>query len=71
MHLPESLAELLPDFKLPDPMAAPALNWGIVGPGAIAQSFVSQLRHKLEADSTHPRYLLTELGMGYRFVTTA
>ena len=48
MHLPESLAELLPDFKLPDPMAAPALNWGIVGPGAIAQSFVSQLRHNTE-----------------------
>jgi two-component system KDP operon response regulator KdpE len=28
---------------------------------------VAQLRHKLEPDPTHPRHLLTELGMGYRF----
>jgi two-component system KDP operon response regulator KdpE len=28
---------------------------------------MAQLRRKLEADPTHPRHLLTELGMGYRF----
>lgn len=30
--------------------------------------YMSQLRHKLEADPQHPAYLRTELGMGYRFV---
>ncbi len=29
--------------------------------------YVSQLRAKLEPEPSHPRYLLTELGMGYRF----
>jgi two-component system KDP operon response regulator KdpE len=29
--------------------------------------FVAQLRRKLEPDPAHPRYLLTETGMGYRF----
>ena len=29
--------------------------------------YLSQLRHKLEPDPTHPRYLITEPGMGYRF----
>ena len=29
--------------------------------------YVSQLRRKLEADPTHPRHLLTEPGIGYRF----
>jgi len=28
--------------------------------------YLSQLRKKLEADPAHPRYLLTEAGMGYR-----
>jgi len=27
---------------------------------------MGQLRRKLEADSTRPRYLLTEQGVGYR-----
>ncbi len=27
----------------------------------------ARLRRKLEADPTHPRYLITEPGMGYRF----
>jgi two-component system KDP operon response regulator KdpE len=31
--------------------------------------YVAQLRRKLEPDPAHPRYLLTETGMGYRFVT--
>jgi two-component system, OmpR family, KDP operon response regulator KdpE len=30
--------------------------------------YVSQLRRKLEADPTRPRYLLTETGTGYRLV---
>ncbi|WP_309082433.1 response regulator transcription factor [Zhihengliuella sp.] len=29
--------------------------------------YISQLRSKLEVDSSHPRYFRTELGMGYRF----
>jgi two-component system KDP operon response regulator KdpE len=29
--------------------------------------YVAQLRRKLEPDHTHPRYLLTEPGLGYRF----
>ncbi len=31
--------------------------------------FMAQLRHKLEADPTRPRYLLTEQGVGYRLQT--
>ena len=31
--------------------------------------FMSQLRKKLEADPKHPIYLLSEPGIGYRFVT--
>lgn len=30
--------------------------------------YLGQLRHKLEDDPSHPRHLLTETGMGYRFV---
>jgi two-component system KDP operon response regulator KdpE len=42
------------------------------GPGSEGQVhtlrvFMSQLRHKLEADPARPRYLLTEQGVGYRF----
>jgi len=29
--------------------------------------FITQLRRKIEADPTHPTYLLTEPGIGYRF----
>lgn len=31
--------------------------------------YMSQLRHKLEAEPARPRYLLTELGVGYRLQT--
>jgi two-component system, OmpR family, KDP operon response regulator KdpE len=30
--------------------------------------YLAQLRRKLEPDPTHPRYLITEPGLGYRFV---
>jgi two-component system KDP operon response regulator KdpE len=33
--------------------------------------YVSQLRRKLEPDSTRPRYILTEPGVGYRLVNPA
>ncbi|RXZ45095.1 two-component system response regulator KdpE [Crenobacter cavernae] len=41
------------------------------GPNAVEHShylriYMAQLRHKLEADPTTPRYLLTETGVGYR-----
>lgn len=29
--------------------------------------FITQLRHKIEADSSRPAYILTEPGIGYRF----
>ena len=31
--------------------------------------FMAQLRHKLEADPTHPKYFITEPGVGYRLKT--
>jgi two-component system, OmpR family, KDP operon response regulator KdpE len=30
--------------------------------------YIGQLRHKIEADPTQPRYILTESGIGYRLV---
>jgi two-component system KDP operon response regulator KdpE len=30
--------------------------------------YIGQLRHKIEADPTQPRYILTEAGIGYRLV---
>jgi two-component system, OmpR family, KDP operon response regulator KdpE len=46
-----------------------AAGWG----GEVADSqfvrvYVGQLRQKIEADPRHPRYLLTETGIGYRMV---
>lgn len=34
------------------------------------RTFIKQLRKKLEPDPSHPRYLLTEPGVGYRMVGT-
>jgi two-component system, OmpR family, KDP operon response regulator KdpE len=31
------------------------------------RQYMARLRRKLEPDPTHPRHLLTEPGMGYRF----
>ena len=33
--------------------------------------YVAQLRRKLEPDPSRPRYLITEAGMGYRFLADA
>ena len=54
----------------------PALLREVWGPAYSQEShylhvYVSQLRRKIEPDPTRPRYLLTEPGAGYRFVTTA
>jgi two-component system KDP operon response regulator KdpE len=35
------------------------------------RTYVNQLRRKIEDDPTHPRYLLTENYVGYRFVDTS
>lgn len=42
------------------------------GPGYVQHNqylriYMGNLRHKLEADATQPRHLLTEIGVGYRF----
>lgn len=44
------------------------------GPGYINQSqylrvFIAQLRKKIEKDANRPEYIITESGVGYRFVT--
>ena len=46
----------------------------IWGPGFISQSqylrvFIAQIRKKIETDPNRPEYLLTESGVGYRFVS--
>lgn len=45
--------------------------WGIAyaGQTQYLRVFVAQLRKKLEKDPNHPKHLLTESGIGYRFYT--
>ena len=45
----------------------------IWGPASAEQThylrvYLAQLRRKLEPDPAHPRYLITEPGLGYRFL---
>jgi two-component system KDP operon response regulator KdpE len=42
--------------------------WGpaYAGESQYLRVYMAQLRHKLEADPARPRYLVTELGVGYR-----
>ncbi len=47
----------------------------IWGPGYINQSqylrvFIAQLRKKIETDANRPEYIVTESGIGYRFIST-
>jgi two-component system KDP operon response regulator KdpE len=46
------------------------------GPGYINQSqylrvFIAQLRKKIETDANRPKYIITESGIGYRFISDA
>ena len=45
--------------------------WGpeYSGEAEYLRVYINRLRHKLEADPANPRYLLTEPGVGYRFIT--
>jgi DNA-binding response OmpR family regulator len=45
--------------------------WGqeYVGESHMLQVNVNRLRRKIEPDPTHPRYILTKVGIGYQFVT--
>jgi len=48
----------------------------IWGPGYINQSqylrvFIAQMRKKIEDDPNRPEYILTESGVGYRFISSA
>jgi two-component system, OmpR family, KDP operon response regulator KdpE len=52
----------------------PYLLRAVWGPGFINQSqylrvFIAQIRKKIENDPNRPEYLLTESGVGYRFVS--
>jgi len=43
------------------------------GPGYISQSqylrvFIARLRKKIETDANRPQYIITESGVGYRFI---
>ena len=43
------------------------------GPGAVEHGhylriYMGRLRHKLEDDPARPQHLITELGVGYRFM---
>jgi len=59
-----------PDKVLTDRMLVETV-WGVAyrQQAHSLHVYVARLRKKLEADSQVPRYLLTEPGVGYRFVT--
>lgn len=39
-----AILQYLPSSRVPDPMAAPTLRWGIMAPGGIARAFAAALR---------------------------
>ena len=42
--------------------------WGNgYGDSKSVRVFMASLRRKIEKDTTHPRFILTEVGVGYRF----
>jgi two-component system KDP operon response regulator KdpE len=47
--------------------------WGpeYVGQDNYVRLYITYLRQKIEPDPAHPRYILTERGMGYRFTDLA
>jgi len=54
----------------------PYLLRQVWGPGHVEQSqylrvYIAQLRKKLEPDPNHPRHIITESGIGYRFVQSS
>ena len=44
--------------------------WGVVldKDANSLRVFMTGIRHKIEAEPTHPRYIRTEVGVGYRLV---
>jgi len=48
-------------------LLATAWGPGVADKRHYLRLYMARLRHKLEPDPHHPRYLLTEPGMGYRF----
>jgi len=46
--------------------------WGLeyIGESHMLQVNVNRLRHKLESDSAHPRYIRTKVGIGYMLATS-
>jgi two-component system KDP operon response regulator KdpE len=76
LHLTPTEYDLLkifvanPDKVLTDRMLVETV-WGVAyrQQAHSLHVYVARLRKKLEADPQVPRYLLTEPGVGYRFVT--
>jgi len=68
-HLLEVLAKS--PGKLVDRQHLLTEVWGpsYAGQTNYLRVYIAQLRRKLEPDPSHPRHLLTEAGMGYRFET--
>lgn len=48
-------------------LAAQAWGWAVGGEMRAIDSSIKRLRQKVEADTRHPEYIITERNMGYRF----
>jgi two-component system KDP operon response regulator KdpE len=42
-------------------------GYGETGDPKAVRVFMANLRRKIEKDTLHPRFILTEIGVGYRF----